>query len=81
MSCEEIVGELEARSRAAYAALPTRLELCEDCGDAANNRIYPYRQDIERKWLNRYMQKHPIQFERHLTHLSMEDMTAAKVKP
>jgi hypothetical protein len=73
MSCEEIVADLESRTRAAYHALPTPQELCERCGDAANARLYHGRPDIERLWLNRYLKKHPVRFERQLTFLSMND--------
>ncbi|HEY3426714.1 MAG TPA: hypothetical protein VGL27_18110 [Negativicutes bacterium] len=73
-SCNEIIADLKDRTRAAYAALPTRKELCEECGDAANRRLYMFHQDIERKWLDSYLTVHPIAFERKLTHLAQERM-------
>lgn len=71
MSCDEIIAELESRTRAAFAALPTRLELCKECGDLTNLRLYAGSQDVERKWLNQYLAKHNIRFERQLTYLTM----------
>ena len=72
MSCAEIVTNLESRTRSAYHALPSPQELCE-FADAANDRLYHSRLDIERLWLNRYLRKHSVRFERQLTFLSMND--------
>jgi hypothetical protein len=69
-SCEEIVADMEERTRTAYAAIPTRKELCEEVGDPTNQRIYPNLDDIERLWLDRFIDKTSISFERSLTHLS-----------
>ncbi|HEY3424783.1 MAG TPA: hypothetical protein VGL27_08315 [Negativicutes bacterium] len=71
LSCEEIAAEMEDRTRAAFAALPTRQELSKECGNVANTCLYQYSHDIERKWLDRYLAKYPLQFERQLTYLSM----------
>jgi hypothetical protein len=70
MSCEAILAELESRTRDAYSAIPGRRELCEQCGDASNTRIYMFRHDIERKWLDTFLRKTPVEFEREMTHLS-----------
>lgn len=71
MSCEEIVAALTAKTRRAYEAIPSRRELCEKCGDLHNTRIYTLRNDIERKWLDRYLADNPLSFDRLLTHLAM----------
>lgn len=71
LSCEEITADLERQTRAAYRAIPSRRELCEQAGDPDNIRIYALRNDIERKWLDRYLDEHPVRFNRLLTHLAM----------
>ncbi len=63
MSCDEIVADLKSRTAAAYAAIPTAGELCGAAGDRSNTKIYGSRDDVERLWLKRYLQHHPIQFE------------------
>jgi hypothetical protein len=72
-SCEAIIAELESRTRAAYALLPSRRELCEECGDVTNTQLYEHCPDIERKWLDRYLEKYPLKFERQLTYLAMNN--------
>ncbi len=69
MSCDEIVAGLESRTRAAYAVIPSRAELCERYGDSSNARIYMFLSDVERKWLDLYLAKNPAVFEGTLTHL------------
>lgn len=73
MSCEEIIGDLESRTRAAYNMLPAPRKLCEECGDATNYRLYKNRSDIERLWFTRYLEKHPLRFEQQLTYLTMNN--------
>jgi sulfatase maturation enzyme AslB (radical SAM superfamily) len=73
MSCEEIVSELENRTRAAYAALPAKRQLCEEYGDPTNLRLYQDFHDVQILWLDRYLKKYPIQFERSLTRLTAND--------
>jgi hypothetical protein len=68
-SCEAIAADLEMRTRAAYSVIPSPAELCERCGDRSNRRIYMFRHDMERKWLDLYLEKDPLEFERELTHL------------
>jgi hypothetical protein len=69
MSCDEIVAYLEERTRAAYAAIPSPVELCERYGDPSNTRIYMFQEDMERKWLDLHLKKDPVVFDRELTHL------------
>jgi hypothetical protein len=69
MSCDEILAELESRTRAAYAVIPSRVELAETYGDPSNTHIYMFRWDMERKWLDRHLAKNPALFDRELTHL------------
>jgi len=69
MSCDEIVADLESRTRTAYASIPSRSELCERHGDPSNTRVYMFRSDIERKWLDLHLLKNPVEFDRELTHL------------
>lgn len=71
MSCDEILADLKTRTRQAYNAIPGRRELCEMAGDPTNTRIYVIRNDIERKWLDHYLESDPTPFDRILTHLSM----------
>jgi hypothetical protein len=71
MPPEVLVAEQEARTRAAYAAIPSSSELCERNADATNCRIYTNQDDIERKWLEHHLQKSSITFERALTHLDV----------
>jgi hypothetical protein len=69
MSCDDIVAELEKKTRKAYAAIPSRAELCETYGNPSNTRIYMFQNDIERKWLDLHLAKNPTVFDRELTHL------------
>ena len=69
-SCDEILERLTIRTRMAYDALPSRGELLERWSDDTNVHIYPYSQDVERLWLDRYLGDNPTKFERHLTHLT-----------
>lgn len=71
MSCEAIVAEYEQRTRAAYAAVPSFHELCDLYGDKGGRHIYELERCIEMKWLDRHLAKHPLDFERELTHLQM----------
>jgi hypothetical protein len=69
MSCDEIVEDLTLRTKAAYHAIPSRRELCEQYSDPANEKIYMFRWDMESRWLDRYLQQYPTDFERELTHI------------
>ncbi len=70
LSCGEVIDELTTKTAQAYAAMPSLRELRDRGGDPTNRRIYMYQEDIEQKWLGRYLEKFPIQFERHRTHLA-----------
>jgi hypothetical protein len=71
MSCDEIFADYEARTHAAYAAMPSLYELCDRYGDEENRKVYPLQRCIEMKWLDQHLTNHPIRFERQLTHLQM----------
>jgi hypothetical protein len=70
-SCEEIIGDYERRTRAAYAALPTLDELCDRYGDKDGALVYPLLRCVETKWLDMHLAREPISFERRLTHLQI----------
>jgi hypothetical protein len=67
MSCEAIFADLEDRTRKAYACIPSRRELCEQYGDASNTKVYMFRNDVEKKWMDAFLEHNPVQFERELT--------------
>lgn len=67
-SCEEIVATLEARWRAAYAAMPSRRELFEGYGASENDKIYMFLGQMEHLWLDRYREKKPGTFDLRSTH-------------
>jgi len=69
LSCDEIISDLEIRTRAIYAAIPSRQELCEHASDSSNKRIYSDYADIENKWFDRHLTIKPMAIERRLTHL------------
>jgi hypothetical protein len=69
-SCDEIVGVLVACTRASYAALPSRKELCATVGDRTNPRLYAGLADLDRLWLDRHLARHPTAFDRSLTEFS-----------
>lgn len=71
MSCDEIVAEYEARTLAAYAAMPSLQELCERYGNRNGTNIYVLERCIAMKWLDQHLAAHPTCFERQLTHLQM----------
>ncbi|WP_412771732.1 hypothetical protein [Nitrobacter sp.] len=70
-TCDEIIGDLETRTRTAYAAIPGLSELCERYGDRNGTMIYGLERCLEMKWLDRHLQEHPTEFERQLTHLQL----------
>jgi hypothetical protein len=71
MSCEEIIDELKQRVWKAHAAMPSQLELIEACGDPEGTLLYTTPREIERMWLDKYLEKYPIQFDRDITIWSM----------
>jgi hypothetical protein len=68
MSCEAIITDLTQRTKAAYASVPSREELCEKYGDKTNEKVYMFMWDMECKWMDRYLRDNPVVFERYLTH-------------
>jgi len=67
MSCDEIFADLETRARATLSAFPSLRELCEAYGDHYGTKIYiPV--DIARRWLFRFLDAHPMDFDRSLLH-------------
>ena len=72
LSCDEIVAELSRETTRAYAVMPSTEELCEAWSDATNRRIYASVADVERLWLDRYLQANPLTFDRGITHLAKD---------
>ena len=68
--CDAIVDDLIARTRAAYAPLPSRRQLCAAVGDHTGQRVYAGFADLDRLWLDRYLACHPVAFDRSLTEFS-----------
>ena len=64
MSCDEIIAELERKTREAYAAIPSRAELCGRYGDPFYTRIYMFKEEVERKWLDLHLAKNPTVLDR-----------------
>jgi hypothetical protein len=65
-SCQQVYDDLERRTLAAYVAIPSRAELCEQFGDKSNRAVYMFRNDIETKWIDKYLRSHPVTLEREL---------------
>ncbi len=73
MSSDDIVEDLFRRTEAAYRHLPEWEELCDRHGDLTGLRIYASRADIERKWLDKYVQSTGRTVpDLHLTHLTSQ---------
>jgi hypothetical protein len=75
-SCDEIMNDLESRTRRAYEAIPSIKELCQRYGDRQNTRMYRAIMDhsciqhsceLEHVWLDRFLKENPLDFERELT--------------
>jgi len=71
INIEDLIVEMEERTMAAYASIPSISELCERDADPTNRRIYTNRDDIERKWLDHHLAKFPSSLERQLTYLAV----------
>ncbi len=67
-SCEEILENLETRWRAAYAAMPSRRELCDRYGDSRSDKVYMFLGQMEHLWLDRYLKENPCNFDIRSTH-------------
>jgi len=59
-SCEEILAHLEARYRESADRLPSTRTLSERYGDANNDRVYFNLKQMERLWMARHLQAHPV---------------------
>jgi hypothetical protein len=67
MSCDDIFADLETRARVTLSAFPSLHELCETYGDRNGTKIMiPV--DIDRLWLSRFLDEHPMDFDRSLLH-------------
>jgi len=68
LSCDEIIAALEERWRAAYAAMPSRRELCDGYSDPQGDKVYMFLGQMEHLWLDRYLAKNPAGFDIRSTH-------------
>lgn len=68
VSCDDIVSDLEARSRAVYDALPVMKDLGLRYGNEKNNQIF-HRGEIERSWIKRFVDDKGLSLEQGLTWL------------
>jgi hypothetical protein len=59
-SCEEIFGDLEQRTRSVFSAMPSVAKLCESVGNRCGTKLYDSFFDLRRVWLDRYLDKHPL---------------------
>jgi hypothetical protein len=69
--CDEIMDELERRTREVFATLPEASYLSERYGsqESGDERLYPPG-ELERIWLDRYLQERSLSVERDLTPLT-----------
>lgn len=63
LSCDEIVHELTMRAHKAYLHMPTRRELCQKYADLKNDKVYFNIEQMERKWIEHYLQDNPDAFD------------------
>ncbi len=68
MSCDEIFTDLETRAFASVARFPSLRELSETYADHNGTKIYMFAADLERLWLNRFLDANPIELDRQLLH-------------
>lgn len=54
-SCDEIMSDVEERTAAVYASLPSISELCAIYGSPESRRVYTSRHEMDRMWLSRYV--------------------------
>lgn len=66
-SCEQMFEDVERRTRAVYFRMPSHEELLETCADRDGDKIYDIPLDIERAWMDRYLDKHPMDLDWSLT--------------
>lgn len=69
---DDIMADLETRTRAVYAAIPPIGELCSVYGDAANARIYASRIEMDRMWLARHLAATGTPLDLTLTQLGVD---------
>lgn len=65
-SCNEIVADLESRSRQIYEAVPTMKDLGARYGNRENDRMY-WRSEMQQVWAKRFLEEERIEVERHMT--------------
>ena len=65
-SCEEIVSDLEERSRRIYEAVPTMKELGAKYGTRENEGMY-WRSEMQHAWARRFLEEEKIEVEKHMT--------------
>lgn len=58
-SCDAIVDQLSKRYRGFAQILPSPVELAERYGNASNTRVYFNQAQMERVWLERYLEVNP----------------------
>jgi hypothetical protein len=68
MTCDELIGDLENRTQQVWEALPDVEYLCNRYGavDSLDTRLYPAG-ELERIWVDRYLEEFPNELERELT--------------
>jgi hypothetical protein len=68
MPCEDIFTDLESRARATLSKIQSLQELAQTSADATNTRIYGFSRDIDRRWIHRFLQAHPMDVDTKLLH-------------
>ncbi len=69
---DEVISDLEKRTRSAYSFIPPVQELCKRYGDRNSKLIYDELIEIDRVWLDRHLREYPNTFEGHLTNLMID---------
>ena len=70
LTVDEIIADLETRTRQAYESIPPFSELRERYGSSSGTLIYAIARCLEMKWLDRYRDENPeVVFDQSLTHL------------
>ncbi|UJB66738.1 hypothetical protein YS110_19185 [Acidovorax sp. YS12] len=67
-ACGDIFADLEARARATLSTLPSLHELADIYGDRNGTKIFMSESEVDRLWLHRFLDEHPIAFDRSLLH-------------
>jgi len=66
VSCDEIVSDLETRSRRIYDAIPTMKDLGARYGNRENDLMY-WRSEMQQEWAGRFLEEERIEVEKHIT--------------